>query len=351
MIIGEEKFKDYTINRGEFNKKAWVDKTVLYSCIITIIFVLTTMFYCSQKSTIDSPYYVAWPCYISGISMIVLGIYSSYTKTKYRKYLTNIVHDNNHKIREYKNAVYDYLNNLSVDYVINNINDIHALDLLMQNDTGIIEDDKTAKINPYPIYTDNIFTYMVDLKTFSICFYHSNVTDHPVISNIVIPIKNIYKNPSMYSLFVKFNNKYGDKILIGYNMYMGQKCIVLYNREYQSKQTIHQSFLRSMVRKNFGVYIFDKIDFSQYCVDNTDMSNLENVQVYLDEDKKSVQSIRYNDYYNPIGSICMDLRLHKWVESDKINYDMIKMFHKGDLICTLINSPHTNYVTVQIYRS
>lgn len=351
MIIGEEIFKDYTLNRGEFNKKAWVGKALLYSCMATILFVLTTMLYCSHKSSIEPPYYVVWPCYISGISMIVFGIYSSYTKSKYHKYLENIVHDNNNKIHEYKTYVYDWMNTLSLEYVINNINEIRALDLLMQNDTGIIEDEKTAHINPYPIYTDHMFTNVLDLKTFSVCFYHSNVNTSPIISNIVIPIKNIYKTTSMYSLFAKFNNRYGDKVLIGYNMYKGQKCLVLYNKEYQSKQCIHQAFLRSMIRKNFGVYIFDKIDFTRYFVDNKDMSNPENVQVYLDEDKKQVQSIRYNDTLNTIGEICMDLKLSKWEETDKIKYDMIRMFHKKDLICTVIQVPKTNYVTVQIYRS
>lgn len=351
MLIGAEIFKGFTINRGEHNKKAWVSNALLYSCIICMLLVVTTMCYCVQKDTIDPPYYVVWPVYITGISMIILGIYSSYTKTKYHKCLENIVYINNKQIREYKQYVHNYLNTLSIEYVINNINDITALDLLMHNDTGIIENEDDRKINPYPIYIDTTCTYMVDLDKFSVCFYHSNITESPIIFSVVIPIKNIYKNTNMYSLFAKFNNTFGDKILVGYHMYNGQKCIALYNKKYHSKQNIHQSFLRSMVRKNFGVYIFDKIDFSRYCVDNTDMSNLENVQVYLDEDNKTVQSIRYNDYYNTIGGICQDLRAHKWVESDKTNYDMIKMFNKGNLICTLINSPYTNYVTVQIYRS
>lgn len=351
MIIGEEQFKDFTINQGEHNKKTWVSKAALYVCFITIILVIVTMIYCVQKDTIVPPYYVVWPCYISGIVMIALNIYSSYIKTKYHKYLNNIVSENNKKIQEYKTFVCDYLNNVSIDYLIDNINKIHALDLLMQNSTGIIEDEKTSKINPYPIYKDIMCTNMLDLKLFSIRFYHANITDYPIISTIIIPIKNIYKNVSMYTLFIKFNNKFKDKVLIGYNMYNNQKCIVLYNKNYQDKLQLNQTFLRAMVRKNFGLYIFNKIDFSKYYVDNMDMSNLDNVQVYLDENNKTVQSIRYNEYINPIGGIYQDLRLQKWEESSDIKYDMVKMFHKGDLICTVIKSPYTNYTTVQIYRS
>lgn len=349
MIIGEEQFKDFAINQGEHNKKLWVNKAALYVCFITIILVIATMMYCIQKDTIVPPYYVVWPCYISGIIMIAFNIYSSYTKTKYHKYLNNIVSNNNQKIQEYKTFVCDYLNNVSVDYIINNINKIHVLDLLMQNNTGIIEDEKLSKINPYPIYKDMMCTNMLDLKSFSICFDCEN--NIPIISSIIIPIKNIYKNVSIYTLFTKFNNKFNDKVLIGYNIYKGQKCIILYNKNYHSKITLNQTFLRAMVRKNFGVYIFNKIDFSKYYVDNMDMSNLDNVQVYLDENNKTVQSIRYNDYLKPMGEICQDMRLHKWEESTEIKYDMVKIFHKGDLICTVIKSPYTNYTTVQIIRT
>lgn len=243
----------------------------------------------------ESPRYMfrnvlgAWG-FFALMSIITLTWFNNIKKKTIKK-MNDVVATNNQLLKNYRDSVTRFFKSVTLDYVIDNLSNLEIdTSIMLMKYTGM--EFKRFKNNKENIiYPEYEYTHHIDVGTHILSL--STNGKYISIDQIEIPLNTLsisgMNTKNKFLIWKKFHEMYGDKMRVTYNTNRDSICLL--NPKWNQRVSLHQSMMRHMMTEDFGEYMFNNLDLTQYLI--CDQHDRKSVMVRQDDDSR-LKSLDYN---------------------------------------------------------